>query len=695
MRYDYNTPIDNINIVEMLILYHHLLLCRPRATHKQIKINIPHSDKNVMNIKEEARKMIEDLMKDQNIPNKFKGQFVSSFDELRTSPGSKVVIFESTAHSLNKFLNEGPLAALSLIGYIEGVSAAFKGDSDALTKTSIVLSVIPVVGDILGVLENIRNEDYTDLAITASTLAVIATGSIIGGPVGIILDIFAGLIFLVKDFIQSEIDSFTMNIANSTKQYTGYRDEAWKKMILKDAREKIVPAMLKMYRMYEQSARESLEITIAMMKFKVKESLTSIVDPKEKDKLVNMLDEHTEDLYAAYNDHLIAIAARMIREMKSTLIQIVKDYYDKNFVKDSEKIVEAYRKDYVERYFNMRKRDIAPQYSPLDENKIYEEAASNFDEIKEIVIKTPLSLEDNSWLEECFNEVLWPDLINYFHMPIVLKEAKFINTRSWRERELEASWEVQSTLPTELQKQLRVGIQFTVSYGAKINSSYPSLDGYYPGIADVRKNVAFTDGRIRIPDPTRWEGLEEFDANWYFTINLPEEDKLIDKISSKVTYHYLYRFGQSDIRDIEIKDNGIPFSESKLFLPKRYKEYLINFNSSGLPLIYKWFNEPFGWPVRQAGYDGSSSFRWKFTPIENGLYKIVITQDKEMHGIANWGEYPILSPYEDRDEFKWKLEYLGSGKFALVSVYEGGNGKQYLGIVKSEVEDIYAEKKNL
>ncbi|WP_034687867.1 hypothetical protein, partial [Chryseobacterium piperi] len=132
--------------------------------------------------------------------------------------------------------------------------------------------------------------------------------------------------------------------------------------------------------------------------------------------------------------------------------------------------------------------------------------------------------------------------------------------------------------------------------------------------------------------------------------------------------------------------------EKYIYLPKRNKSYIITFSASGLSIIY---NLPgVGHlaliPVK---YNGTPLFLWKFTPLENDLYNIVFKEYFGMEGaIAYWEKLPVIVSYENQDTFKWKLEYLGSGKFGIVSVSAGDDDNKYIGIVKSEVEDIYAER---
>ncbi|KFF17709.1 hypothetical protein IQ37_17045, partial [Chryseobacterium piperi] len=194
-----------------------------------------------------------------------------------------------------------------------------------------------------------------------------------------------------------------------------------------------------------------------------------------------------------------------------------------------------------------------------------------------------------------------------------------------------------------------------------------------------------------------WDFIKEGEDKGVWKLQVQHSQKMLQSNGhNKALTQYEDTGDENQLWIIEnILDDEIKISPKDLYLPRRNKEYLINFSASGLSIIYKWFNEPFGWPVRQAIYDGSSSFGWKFTPLGSNIYGIRIRHglDEPLMALANNSSaHPVINNYKGNDAFKWKLEYLGNRKFGLVSVSAGDSDNRYIGIVKSEVSDIYTER---
>ncbi|ASW73949.2 hypothetical protein IQ37_17040 [Chryseobacterium piperi] len=671
-------------------LFNGLFLCRPGViSDDELKIYRKKKQEPLTIVKRKAKNLVEDFMKKRQVDNIFKPQFVDSYRIAKITPRSQVVIFKKTTKVLKQALKPSRMDALEIYNWGKNLIHVFDSDADDFTKASAALGIIPVVGDILGIIDDIRLGNAEQAIIGSFVLGALVTGAVIGGPVGVVIGAVVGIVFAIIN-IKSIIEDFInyvkklQNLADPVNDFIGYRNESWKYYIVQVAKKEILPKMEEMYRIFESNARESLEIAVAVLEEKARLTVEKEPDEEAKKKILYTAHMQIEEMYDRYDDMLKEVAAKSIRDSKDLLHKMVREYYNQNFKKDSEEIIEGRRAKYVEEYhhlaFSAHKTDQKRELVNRKANEI-------FDNAKTKVKDTSMSLEDLSWLDECFEGLFWPEFINYslplLHISNIRAKEEFPDIANIdRIGTYTVDWSLLDDLPTELLNLLRVEIVMETDFS---QSGWHRRPNGYESFS-----VPIMAQRIVIPrkEIKNRRNIFNYSADLHFRIRSPQG------VENNETFIHddIKKIGETSHHTYTFNTNGRANSKYAHLLPKSYYEYILSYNPS------KFVLDSIGNELVSSNYFLKQSQKWKFKKHNDGTYLIRNTSNIGILSARGQTEVKfVVKSSEEFAEERWNIEIDDQGyqirNYEVDNRFIGMNDSMKLdgifGLIESENPNTY------
>ncbi|ASW73945.2 hypothetical protein IQ37_18705 [Chryseobacterium piperi] len=596
-----------------------LISCIPSITSQPANFVEKDSffkDVEINELRRNSIKVVNEFLDSQKNTDQFKPYFVNSFKSAEKYPRAKIINFKNSVEVLNRGLTSVPMDVFEFYGWCKSLIEVFKSDADNFTKTASALGIVPIVGDLLGIADALRKEDYNAVASQIALLAVLGGAVVIGGPIGLTISAIIGIIFLgiyLKDLIEGIIHYFAPRDLNEEVQkYTRLRDRVWKSDVVKKVKEQIIPEMESSYRVFETQVRESLEISINLILKNAEEAKNAEKDLNIKNEIMATACGRVEEMYYIYDEMLKDVAGKTIRDCKEAVYQLVKEYHSHNYEKNSKDILEQYKKDYVAQYISWKTYEGTLESDRIQNRK---EGNERFETIKSRVSKIEILKDQWSWLDECFQGKFWPDLI--FSLPLL-----HIDLREAQKEQYALTWDLPD-LPEELLALLRVEA-YVLSKKTKIPSYWISTQ-----MKDKK-----TDHLIPITDS--WDAI---------MVYIKTPTALIGEHSyAKV------KVNKNGDRYVDIEVNGRKSYLKDYLLPVPYNEYLFQYASSSLSLSSS------DGSLIQEKYTSKGKQRWIFRKFRDNFYMIINAETKNKLTSNLDGTIGIQSGnIEENQAYKWEV----------------------------------------
>ncbi|ASW75385.1 hypothetical protein IQ37_02285 [Chryseobacterium piperi] len=548
-------------------------------------------------------------------------------------PNTKVIIYEKTVRKINAGLNSKAMTVLDLYHWVKGIILAYTSDLDRFSKIVAYAGIIPVAGDLMQISEEIRHKNYSGAGFQTAVLSVFIGAALlaaVGSPVGIGILVIMGAAFaglsigrLIKDIIEwgkSKEDK-------QEKELIKYRDEVWKRMVKEVFNKNVVPEMENIYRTWEQGARESLELTINVIKAK-----TEHLERGEKAKI--QIELEIDNMRKKFDDMLVGAVSQIKRSMKQELENLTRDYYAEYFKTNSEKIIDGLRSQLVKEFASTR---LADQSWWGNKRGIIDMSMDQYLKLRQIIIDTPMSLKDLSWLDECINEQHFQPNFIFPTGPIrklyVEYKIKDTSPSIIGSQNIVINWDCPKNIPKELGIAAKIEVR-EFNDDDRESHMISSELVWEKNYAIQFRNAKFIFTRSKF---IRYE----FSITPYTSVSpdQPGGETMILKLRFD---RNLNTYGSSTI------NNGERPSDYDYLLPKPYNQYLIFDYYPDSVMAFRDKNDLTA-SIRQDVKSKENYMRCRFVPLKEDSYNsyhILINKD---------GEWRILELNEDSSKKAYSL----------------------------------------
>lgn len=201
-----------------------------------------------------------------------------------------------------------------------GLFGAFGTDSDWLSKTAAIVGFLPVVGDLLGLLEGATRGDWKAEAMSAAGLLAVLLGAAEVPVIGEVIDVVLGFVMLVETLVELFKDMLG-HFGDNVDKLRDQRNKAWAEAVLVQCDTLIIPKMEEMWRCYEQSLLSSFVQVISMVDLKAEQAAEAA--PLERKTVEAAAAVTKSHLWAQLGQLLADAAAAFQGQMQSTLVDML------------------------------------------------------------------------------------------------------------------------------------------------------------------------------------------------------------------------------------------------------------------------------------------------------------------------------------------------------------------------------------
>ncbi|MFF4410659.1 RICIN domain-containing protein [Streptomyces sp. NPDC001404] len=269
--------------------------------------------------------------------------FVSSLEELRTSPGSFYSPFEESIGHLNSVLG-GPLGGVNFLMWAESVSAAFASDAPVITKLAILAQVDPEIGNVLGIIDGIVSDNPEEIATNTLFLTAIVASNFIP-VVGEVVDVVGTVYLVVSLLIESIKELFHGDPYEHVATYRNARDDAWPEAVSRNLASYLSDSE-QLFLRFQQTAIEGAAQTLAMIDFKGNQTLARLTSPDQRAAVRAAADDAKNSILASLDQLLLKSAQRFASATKESARKLVSEYSAKNFRDFTNSYMDGWRKKY-------------------------------------------------------------------------------------------------------------------------------------------------------------------------------------------------------------------------------------------------------------------------------------------------------------------------------------------------------------
>lgn len=282
-----------------------------------------------------AREKVRILLDRGAGPDAVQWDFKASMGDLRFRPGSIFLGLKNTAEHLNVALGEvmGPEGVRM---WLSGIVHAFEGDADALSKATAVSGIVPVVGDLMGILDGAVHGNWEELTLSGLALLAVLAGQAVP-LVGEIMDIALGLYMLLTSLIDLIKEVFG-DEPSDVDVMRKVRDGSWRDAVIKQSDTIIIPKMEEAWRRYEQGLIISFSLTIAMVDATTEKANKEAKTDAERRQINADATKAKDRMWERFAWFLVEASVNFQAQMQNTLRLLLTD--QENFSAFSQSFVE-------------------------------------------------------------------------------------------------------------------------------------------------------------------------------------------------------------------------------------------------------------------------------------------------------------------------------------------------------------------
>lgn len=279
-----------------------------------------------------AREVLKRLKRDGTGPEELRPRFVDRRSDLRFHPSSEHVGLKNLVLRLNEGLGKvaGPLGFRL---WAEGLMRAFGADADDLSKAAAATGIIPVIGDLMGILDGAVHGNWEEVGLSGvGMLVLLARNSaplleevapwlgeaLLLGSEG--LDLALGIFMVVITLVELFSDAF-----DELQDMRRGRDKNWWNAMTKHCDTVVLPKMEEGWRLYEQNLLLDYSLAVATVEAVAAEATKSAKDDTERRKIQTDAVVAMEELHQQFGWLLVDTSVGFQTLMQNTLRFMLSD----------------------------------------------------------------------------------------------------------------------------------------------------------------------------------------------------------------------------------------------------------------------------------------------------------------------------------------------------------------------------------